>query len=506
MKYKVTTDVSELLTSLNKSQRLLLSRKWSKTPYTNYLYVRLFQLLLVDKAYTPEDLSKRIPSLKPQQLSNVQNELYQKVLEALRNHQETTYTEKYQEMVKNYLILNGLNLPQQATKWKKKALRFKQDHNEMCNAEFINEEIFYREGLSTPSPQDTHLLANASTNNTGHLLQGYLEFRQFYLNYRFSKNETEYNQLHNQLLKVIRNTNLQHLSLADQIVYYRMLYHYNYIQRNFLLCFKYASSLVSGYEQTGLAKQYNEIYLKFLNYQLTSLFRLNAKKKYLRLLAKFRQIEFRTSLSNINKLKEIHVIYELTHTLNVALINGDFADGVEAFLAREHRFNLIDKADNNAFVIGIYYKVACLCFGNEDFKICLVYLDKILFASNISARPDLQIFARILKLTALFELQETAYIFENIRSVYGYLARNKQLDQFSIEIMNFLRICTRIPTSELPQEFFKLREIMGKLALDKFEQRAFYYFDIISWLDSKLEQKSLSKIIKERGLGHRIMY
>jgi hypothetical protein len=47
---------------------------------------------------------------------------------------------------------------------------------------------------------------------------------------------------------------------------------------------------------------------------------------------------------------------------------------------------------------------------------------------------------------------------------------------------------------------------MYKVAQNKFEQRPFFYFDIIGWLDSKLEEKSLSDIISERGLGHRVLY
>ena len=125
---------------------------------------------------------------------------------------------------------------------------------------------------------------------------------------------------------------------------------------------------------------------------------------------------------------------------------------------------------------------------------------------NLTGRPDLQIFSRILKLTAFFELQDTEYIFENIRSVYGYLARNKQLNLFQIEIMHFLRVCARLPTIEIKQELENLRTALYKVAQNKFEQRPFFYFDVIGWLDSKLENKSLSETIRERGLGHRVLY
>lgn len=502
MIYKSRFDLSELLTSLNKSQRLLLSRKWSKPPYNSYLYVHLYHLLLKDKSYSPEQLCAQIPQLKLRQLNNVQNELYLKILEALRSHQKPTYSEKYQELVKNYLVLSGLNLPQQANKWKIKAIDFKTNHEEICDAEYINEEIFYREGIEKDIyfPENIHI-----EKGFDDLLSSYRYFRNFYLDTRFSKNKKEYKRLEYHLGQTIGNLDLDNLKLAEQILYARLMYHYNYIQRNFINCYKYASALVRIYEKTGLHQTYSEWYIKFTNYQLTSLFRLNAHSRYVQLIQRFRSIHFEPSLPNINRLREMHFIYELTHSLNLTLIQGDFKEGIHSFKLREEHFNTINKRHNMAFISGIYYKIACLYFGAGDFKKCIVYLDKIIFKSEISARPDLHIFSRILKLTALFELNETPYIFENIRSVYSYLARNKQLDNFLIEIMQFLRICARIPESEVQNEFVKLRTRMSELARDRFEQRAFYYFDIISWLDSKLEHKSLSEIIKERGLGHRIL-
>lgn len=505
MIYKRNSDLLTLVQSLNKSQRLLLSRKWSKEPYKSFLYVQLFNQLTKLKAYDSKQIVQLIPQLKPRQLGNVQNELYHKIMEQLRLHQENNYSEKYQELVQNHLILRGLNLPDQAEKWKNKAIAFYEKYNEICQAEFINEEVFYREGINKMAFEDDFNTPNLTVNQTTQILHSYLEFRRFYLNFRFTKDKNEHLLLKEKLKKNTSNLDLGQLSLADKILYYRMLYHYNYAQRNFVSCYRDASMLVKLYEDNSLDKRYNEIYLKFINYQLTILFRLNAKKKYTHHLSKFKKIQFSPTLLNYNRITNRHFIYELIHTLNIALIKGEFEEGLAEFEKRKDVFQAINTTNNMSFITGIYYKIACLYFGNSDFEICLSYLNKILLKLSVSARPDLQIFARILKLATLFELQETDYIFENIRAVYGYLARNKQLDKFSIEIMNFLRICTRLPESELMHEFQRLRNTMELLAQDTLERRAFYYFDIISWLDSKLEKKNLDEIIRERGLGHRIM-
>ena len=505
MKHNQENDLFLLINSLNKSQKLLLSRKWSKEPYNSFLYVQIYQHMLKSSKYASSELLKAIPSLKAYQLPNVQKEAYTKILEHLRAQQTLTPFEEYRTLLKNYSILKGLNLPEQAEKWKKKAIAFKTTNAIINDAVLVDEETYYYETMSQPDRVNEVILAIEVNPFTKKLMEGFLHFRRFYLQHRFSKNENEYHLLETHLKTILAGLNYGKLSLYDRIVHNRMMYHYHYIQRDFVLGYKYASTLVTTYETYKLNVHYKEVYLKLFNYQLLCLFRLNASKKYTLLLQKFRELEFNTNLPDINLLRESHFKYVLTHTLNLYLIKGDFASGIRHFKAIKHQFELLDKKHNAGYVNSINYKIACLHFGNQEFEECIVYLDKIIYM-NLTGRPDLQIFSRILKLTAFFELQETEYIFENIRSVYGYLARNKQLNLFQIEIMNFLRLCATLPNIEIRQELENLRNAMYKVAQNKFEQRPFFYFDIIGWLDSKLENKSLSETIRERGLGHRVLY
>ena len=370
----------------------------------------------------------------------------------------------------------------------------------------VDEETYYHETMSKLGWVSQIILANDVNPRTKQLMDGYLKFRQFYLEHRFSKNEAEYTALENELQSILQDIDYRVSTLHDRIVYNRLLYHYYYIQRDFVRGYKYATRLVNMYEKFELNIYYKEVYLKLLHYQLMCLFRLNASEKYTQLLTKFEGLEFESSLPDINMLHETHFKYSTTHALNLHLIKGDFEEGLKLYETLVKSFENLNKKHNAGYVNSIYYKVACLHFGNENFRACIAYLDKIIYSMDISGRPDLQIFSRILKLTSLFELEETEYIYENIRSVYGYLARNKQLDKFQIEIMQFLRMCAKLPSIEIKQELQNLRTAMHSVAQDKFEQRPFFYFDIIGWLDSKLENKSLSATIKERGLGHRIMY
>lgn len=504
MKHKQINNLTELIMALNKSQRLFLSRKWSYLPYKEFLYVKIYFVIIQEKNADTKTILASVPDVKPNQLANIVKELYTKILDNLKAVQRQTPFDEYRSMLKNYTVLKGLNLSEQANKWRSKALEYKAANAILSDAVLVDEESYYFEILADSA--DQYMFGNEVQPFTASLKNEYLYLRKFYLTKRFSKNAAEYKQLENQTFRVLHNVKYADLSLYDRIVYNRLLYQYHYIQRNFVLAYKYASTLIQIYENEKLDTYYEEVYLKLLNYKLLCLFRLNARQKYREVLDGFQNITFRPSLQNVRLLEVTHFKYRLTHTLNWHLINGDFTGGIavleenKAYLASHN--NELDAS----FINGTHYKAACVYFGNQEYQKCIYHLDKIIFFKDTSLRSDLEIFARILKLTALFELQEDEYIYENIRGVYSYLARNKQLNKFQKEIMNFLRICARLPTAEVTGELLNLREALGKVAQDKFEQRPFFYFDVISWLDSKLSNKSIADVIGERGLGHRILY
>ena len=57
-----------------------------------------------------------------------------------------------------------------------------------------------------------------------------------------------------------------------------------------------------------------------------------------------------------------------------------------------------------------------------------------------------------------------------------------------------------ITETELIDRFKGLRENLLPLTISKYEKRAFVYFDMIAWLDSKIHKKSVESIIKDRML------
>jgi len=53
---------------------------------------------------------------------------------------------------------------------------------------------------------------------------------------------------------------------------------------------------------------------------------------------------------------------------------------------------------------------------------------------------------------------------------------------------------------ELKTEFKKLRSRLEVYEEDPYERRAFLYLDILSWLDSRIENRPVAEIIREKAL------
>ncbi len=54
-------------------------------------------------------------------------------------------------------------------------------------------------------------------------------------------------------------------------------------------------------------------------------------------------------------------------------------------------------------------------------------------------------------------------------------------------------------SSELKSEFKKLHELFIVFENHPYKKRAFLYLDIISWLESKIENKPVATIIQEKA-------
>lgn len=115
-------------------------------------------------------------------------------------------------------------------------------------------------------------------------------------------------------------------------------------------------------------------------------------------------------------------------------------------------------------------------------------------------REDLLCFSRILNLLAHYDEGLDYNLEALIRSTYKYLIKLNELYEVQKEIINFIRELQDMFPHDLKKAFKKLHKNLKRYEDDPFERRSFLYLDIISWLESKIQNKPVAKIIEEKYL------
>jgi len=197
---------------------------------------------------------------------------------------------------------------------------------------------------------------------------------------------------------------------------------------------------------------------------------------------------------NLNLFKAIYV-----HEINRHFMMGEFKSGTRIVARLEAELNkFIPKLDKHSVLL-FYYKIACLYVGNGNYKAGVKWLNKIFNARDTSFREDIHSFGRILLLVCHFELQNDNLVESNIRAAYRHFIKKGYLTEYQRYILAFLKkLFVDASPRSLEKRFRELKAQMQSLENNKFEKRAFLYFDIISWLESKIEKRSVQEIIKEK--------
>src|SRR5690606_20380661 len=114
-------------------------------------------------------------------------------------------------------------------------------------------------------------------------------------------------------------------------------------------------------------------------------------------------------------------------------------------------------------------------------------------------REDLLCFSRILNLVAHYEAGLDYHLDRLIRSTYKFLIRMNDLHEVQKEMIKFLRNLPNVSPLEIKDEFRKLHATLKQYEDHPYERRAFLYLDIISWLESKINNLPVAQVIAEKN-------
>lgn len=207
-----------------------------------------------------------------------------------------------------------------------------------------------------------------------------------------------------------------------------------------------------------------------------------------------------------NEAKRLDVpdIYKASIAINI--MDSYIQNG--AFFENEKRINDIQNHLDyyNTYLSSynkpiLYFNLAVLNIGLKKFSKALFWLNEIINnSSNDVISNSLSAMTRIVRLLIFYELGHVDLLENNIRSTQRYLTKHESQFQIDLLLLKFIRKAGN--TTDKKEWMSLLKQTKAELvkwSTDPVESRALYFFDFISWIDSKLEQKSFPEMIKKKN-------
>ncbi|MFR4025226.1 MAG: hypothetical protein ACLTZY_05220 [Alistipes indistinctus] len=222
------------------------------------------------------------------------------------------------------------------------------------------------------------------------------------------------------------------LSFTERFFLYQANAWYNYILHNLLLCYKYVCRWISLFDEHPHMKQLMyDAYLRGYSRLLDSLFLLRSHKRFVSTLRAFeKEIGEIGNISDNARMIALQILY--TNRINNYFREGLFSDGIKIIPEVEEFIrNYSNQLDLHHRMV-LYYKIACLYFGNGNYGPCMEYLKRIISTRDPQIRRDLQCYARILNLICSYESGIDYNIDYQIRSVYVFLVKMNDMQQVQL--------------------------------------------------------------------------
>ena len=113
-------------------------------------------------------------------------------------------------------------------------------------------------------------------------------------------------------------------------------------------------------------------------------------------------------------------------------------------------------------------------------------------------REDLLCFSRVLNIFAHYEAGFDYHLETHLRETYKFLIKMNDLHEVQKAMIRFVKGLGDIYPHDLKKAFEDLYRELKQYENDPYERRSFLYLDILSWLRSNIEGRTIPEIIKER--------
>jgi hypothetical protein len=286
----------------------------------------------------------------------------------------------------------------------------------------------------------------------------------------------------------------------DKLYLYQSYCWYAFIRQDFVQYYRHTQKWVDLFDEyPAMLAVETSVYIKGMHNLMGAYFDLLNHKKLEKAIKRFEQFAKHKLVVENDNNRILVYVYLYTAKLNLCFLQGTFTQGLRLVPFLEKMLKKYELYLDTHRVLVFYYKIASLYFGSGNNEKAIDYLNKII-NQKADLRSDLQCYSRLLNLIAHYELGNFELLEHLIKSVYRFMAKMENLSKVEEEMFAFLRQAFHVGAHALKPEFEKLLDKLKKYERNPLETRAFAYLDVISWLESKLNNVNVQDVIREKYL------
>jgi hypothetical protein len=505
MPNRTTDNLFQLVKSLKKSEKrnfkLYITRNSSSD---DLKIVQLFDALDKMGVYDETVLLAKNPDIRKQQLSNLKAHLYREVLASLRLIKDDNIDMQLHEQMDYARILYNKGLYHQSLKVLDKMKEQARSYNQFT---YLQQVLFFEKKIETlfitRSMQNRAALlvaeADAASNQlvlVNTLSNLALQLYSWYIKNGHVRNNNDQLDVNGYFLQHLPANAREATGFYERLYLYQCFCWNAFIRLDFLQYYRYTQKWTNlFFEQPRMQEAETGHFIKGMHNLMGAHFDLGNHAGLEKTIAQFEEFA-QTGIVQDNDNNRIQVfVYLYTARINLHFLKGSFSDGLLLVPEIEARLEEYELYLDRHRVLVFYYKIACLYFGSGDNDKAIDYLNKIINL-KVDLRTDLQCYARLLHLIAHYELGNFELLEYLTKSVHRFMSGMQSLSQVEEEVFKFLRNSLRTKPGQLQQEFEKLSVRLKQYERNRFETRAFVYLDIISWLESKIQQVPVQEVIR----------
>lgn len=505
MPNRSTDTTFQLIKSLEKSEKRnfkLYVKRNSADP--NLKIIQLFDAMDKMDDYDETTLLRKNPSLAKQQLSNLKAHLYKSILSSLRLiKQEDNITIQLNEQMDFARILYNKGLYLQSLKVLDK---MKEQARQYEQITYMAQILFFEKKIEalyiTRSMQNrADKLSKESTvveeqlTSVSQLSNLSLQLYSWYIKNGVARNEKEGDEAKEYFEKHLPKN-------ADKLTgFYEQLYLFQshcwvaFIRQDYLLYYRYTQKWVDLFEKyPAMIEAETAHYIKGMHNLMSAHFDLSNEAKLIESIEQLEKFSHRKVAQQNENYRILCFVYLSIAKINKHFLEGTFTQGLRLVPGIEEKLDEFGLYLDRHRVLTFYYKIACLYFGSGNNEKAIEYLNKII-NWKVDLRTDLQCYARLLHLIAHFELGNYDLLEYLIKSVYRFMGKMENLSAVEEEMFRFLRNALQLSPGKIKPAFQNLLDNIRKYEGNRFETRAFVYLDVVSWLESKIENVPVQDII-----------